>query len=67
MRTNPMTTVRFPRYVERSITLRLRSGEAADPLGYETKEQYQFIGSNKDDIFWGYGPHACPGRFSADA
>lgn len=105
MRTNPPTTVRFPRYVERSITLRdgtvlprgasldallspplsdprlypdpgvfdarrflrLRSGEAADPLGYKNKEQYQFIGANKEDIFWGYGPHACPGRFFANA
>lgn len=102
-RVNPTSATRFPRSVERQLTLRdgtvlpagacldavfspllrdpkyypdperfdpyrfvkLRSGEVPDPNGYRNKDQYQFIAANKEDIFWSYGYHACPGRFFA--
>jgi cytochrome P450 len=43
----------------------LRSGATADPLGYANTEQYQFISVSKQNLGWGYGRHACPGRFFA--
>jgi hypothetical protein len=36
----------------------LRSGTAADPLGYKSKEQYQFVTVTKDFMAFGYGRHA---------
>ncbi|KXJ88150.1 cytochrome P450 [Microdochium bolleyi] len=43
----------------------IRSGEAPNTLGYSNKEQYQFISVNKEHTGFGYGRHACPGRFFA--
>ncbi|KAI1248628.1 hypothetical protein MGN70_009828 [Eutypa lata] len=42
---------------------RIRSGEAEDPLHYQSKEQYQFISVTKENMGFGFGRHACPGRF----
>lgn len=44
---------------------RIRSGEAEDPLHYQSKEQYQFISVTKENMGFGFGRHACPGRFFA--
>lgn len=44
---------------------RLRSGETADPIGYKSTEQYQFVTVTKENMGFGYGRHACPGRFFA--
>ncbi|KAJ1323022.1 ent-kaurene oxidase [Microdochium nivale] len=43
----------------------IRSGAAEDKLGYTNKEQYQFISVNKEHTGFGFGRHACPGRFFA--
>ncbi|KAJ1328953.1 ent-kaurene oxidase [Microdochium nivale] len=43
----------------------IRSGAAADKLGYSNTEQYQFISVNKEHTGFGFGRHACPGRFFA--
>ncbi|KAI1860426.1 hypothetical protein JX265_009825 [Neoarthrinium moseri] len=45
--------------------LNLRSGATPDPLQYKNKEQYQFVTATKDFMSFGYGRHACPGRFFA--
>jgi cytochrome P450 len=29
--------------------------------------KHQYISTGKTDLRWGYGRHACPGRFLADA
>ncbi|KAK3937790.1 cytochrome P450 [Diplogelasinospora grovesii] len=44
---------------------RIRTGEAADPIGYKNTEQYQFVTVTKENMGFGYGRHACPGRFFA--
>ncbi|KAL1838915.1 hypothetical protein VTK73DRAFT_4199 [Phialemonium thermophilum] len=44
---------------------RLRTGEVPDPLGYKSTEQYQFVTVTKENMGFGYGRHACPGRFFA--
>lgn len=43
----------------------LRAGKTVDPLDYANKEQYQFISVTKENTAFGYGRHACPGRFLA--
>ncbi|KAH8673885.1 cytochrome P450 [Xylariales sp. PMI_506] len=43
----------------------LRSGTGPDPMQYKNKEQYQFVTVTKDFMAFGYGRHACPGRFFA--
>lgn len=43
----------------------LRSGQAKDLLGYDNKEVYQFISVAKENLGFGYGKRACPGRFFA--
>ncbi|KAI1078786.1 cytochrome P450 [Whalleya microplaca] len=45
--------------------LDLRNGTSKDLLGYRNKEQYQFVTVTKDFMHFGYGRHACPGRFFA--
>ncbi|KAI0595189.1 ent-kaurene oxidase [Biscogniauxia sp. FL1348] len=45
--------------------LKLRNGTSEDLLGYKNKEQYQFVTVTKDFMHFGYGRHACPGRFFA--
>lgn len=44
---------------------RLRAGESEDPNQYDSKEMYQFISVTKENMTFGYGSHACPGRFFA--
>ncbi|KAI1776976.1 cytochrome P450 [Hypoxylon cercidicola] len=45
--------------------LNLRNGTAEDLLKYKNKEQHQFVTVTKDFMHFGYGRHACPGRFFA--
>ncbi|KAI5861450.1 cytochrome P450 [Durotheca rogersii] len=45
--------------------LDLRNGTAEDLLGYKNREQHQFVTVTKDFMHFGYGRHACPGRFFA--
>ncbi|KUI73673.1 Ent-kaurene oxidase [Cytospora mali] len=44
---------------------RIRKGEAKDPIGHVNTEQYQFVTVTKENMGFGYGRHACPGRFFA--
>ncbi|KXH34975.1 ent-kaurene oxidase [Colletotrichum simmondsii] len=43
----------------------IRSEARSDPLQYANKEQYQFVSSTKENMAFGFGRHACPGRFFA--
>ncbi|KAK1522866.1 ent-kaurene oxidase [Colletotrichum paranaense] len=43
----------------------IRSEARSDPLQYANKEQYQFVSSTKENMPFGFGRHACPGRFFA--
>lgn len=45
----------------------LRTGGAAvaDPNGFRNREQYQFVSVTKENTAFGFGKHACPGRFFA--
>jgi len=43
----------------------LRTSSTPDPLKYSTREQYQFVTATKEFMAFGYGRHACPGRFFA--
>jgi len=45
----------------------LREGKVADPLKFSNKEQYQFVSVTKENTNFGFGRHACPGRFFASA
>ncbi|KAF7540178.1 hypothetical protein G7054_g1529 [Neopestalotiopsis clavispora] len=45
--------------------MNLRKGTVQDPMAYKNKEQYQFVTVTKDFMAFGYGRHACPGRFFA--
>lgn len=47
--------------------VRLRSGEKPDPMGYVSRELYQFISVTKENMAFGFGKPACPGRFFAAA
>lgn len=47
---------------------RLRDGSTAeDPIGYASREMYQFVSASKENLQWGLDRHACPGRFFAAA
>ena len=41
------------------------SPDASDPLKYRNREQYQFVSVTKENMAFGFGRHACPGRFFA--
>ncbi|KAI0129663.1 ent-kaurene oxidase [Xylariales sp. AK1849] len=43
----------------------LRTSDKPDPIKYKNREQYQFIAVTKENMSFGYGAHACPGRFFA--
>jgi cytochrome P450 len=43
----------------------LRSSATPDVIGYKNREQYQFVTVTKENMSFGYGRHACPGRFFA--
>lgn len=43
----------------------LRESKVPDLLHYKNREQYQFIAVTKENMSFGYGAHACPGRFFA--
>lgn len=43
----------------------IRTGKVPDPLGYSDPKQHQFVSLNKEINTFGYGRHACPGRFFA--
>ncbi|KAI1380203.1 cytochrome P450 [Hypoxylon crocopeplum] len=45
--------------------LDLRNGTAEDLLGYKNKELHQLVTVTKDFMHFGWGRHACPGRFFA--
>ncbi|CAK7202891.1 hypothetical protein SEUCBS139899_005618 [Sporothrix eucalyptigena] len=45
--------------------VRLRTTDAPDPLAYKNREQYQFVSVTKENMSFGFGRHACPGRFFA--
>ncbi|CAK7237381.1 hypothetical protein SCUCBS95973_009939 [Sporothrix curviconia] len=46
--------------------VRLRTNaDAPDPLAYKNREQYQFVSVTKENMSFGFGRHACPGRFFA--
>ncbi|KAK6834495.1 hypothetical protein PG987_009189 [Apiospora arundinis] len=45
--------------------LDLRNATKPDPINYKTREQYQFVTVTKENMAFGYGKHACPGRFFA--
>ncbi|KAK7935615.1 Cytochrome P450 monooxygenase ATR2 [Apiospora marii] len=102
-RWNPISQVRFPRYMTKPVTLKdgtqipsgifietaigpvnqdpklypepgvfdphrfhdLRNATKPDPINYKTREQYQFVTVTKENMAFGYGKHACPGRFFA--
>lgn len=44
---------------------KIRSGDSADPLQYKVKDQHQFVAATRENLSWGWGRHACPGRFFA--
>ena len=44
---------------------RIRNGNDPDPIGYKSPEQYQFVSVSKENLNWGFGRNACPGRFFA--
>lgn len=39
--------------------------DVPDPNGFRNREQYQFVSVTKENTSFGYGKHACPGRFFA--
>lgn len=43
----------------------LRKPETPDPIGYKNREQYQYVSVTKENMTFGFGKHACPGRFFA--
>lgn len=36
-----------------------------DPNNFRSREQYQFVSVTKENVSFGFGRHACPGRFFA--
>lgn len=45
---------------------RLRTDkDVPDPNGFPTRESYQFVSVTKENTTFGFGRHACPGRFFA--
>ncbi|KAJ0108710.1 Ent-kaurene oxidase [Diaporthe amygdali] len=47
--------------------LNLRNGKTEDKINYSSREQYQFVNVAKENMGFGFGRHACPGRFFAAA
>ncbi len=45
--------------------VKLRTTDAPDPMAYANREQYQFVSVTKENMSFGFGRHACPGRFFA--
>ncbi|KAI9155714.1 putative ent-kaurene oxidase [Paramyrothecium foliicola] len=43
----------------------IRTGERPDPFAYKNKDLHQFATATRENLTWGYGQHACPGRFFA--
>lgn len=43
----------------------LRAAKVPDPIQYKSREQYQFVSVTKENMSFGFGAHACPGRFFA--
>ncbi|KAK3369720.1 ent-kaurene oxidase [Lasiosphaeria ovina] len=43
----------------------LREPDVPDPLGYKNREQYQYVSVTKENMSFGFGRHACPGRYFA--
>jgi cytochrome P450 len=43
----------------------IRAGKRPDPFSYKSKDQHQFATVTRENLTWGYGQHACPGRFFA--
>lgn len=44
----------------------LRTNEdVPDPNAFKNREQYQFVSVAKENMSFGFGKHACPGRFFA--
>lgn len=44
----------------------LRTSDVSDNIGYKNREQqYQYISVPKENMGFGFGRHACPGRFFA--
>ncbi|KAK6197790.1 hypothetical protein LQW54_010562 [Pestalotiopsis sp. IQ-011] len=43
----------------------LRAARVPDPIQYKSREQYQFVSVTKENMSFGFGAHACPGRFFA--
>lgn len=39
--------------------------DAPDPNNFKNREQYQFVSVTKENMSFGFGKHACPGRFFA--
>ncbi|KAF3766428.1 cytochrome P450 [Cryphonectria parasitica EP155] len=39
--------------------------DTPDPNGFRNREQYQFVSVTKENTSFGFGKHACPGRFFA--
>lgn len=48
----------------RFYDLRTKDG-TPDPNGFRTRESYQFVSVTKENTSFGFGKHACPGRFFA--
>jgi cytochrome P450 len=42
-----------------------RDANVPDPIHYRNREQYQFVAVTKENMSFGLGAHACPGRFFA--
>lgn len=49
----------------RFYDLRTKKETTPDPLDYKNREQYQFVSVTKENTTFGFGKHACPGRFFA--
>lgn len=49
----------------RFYDLRTRVDDTPDPNGFRTRESYQFVSVTKENTSFGFGKHACPGRFFA--
>ncbi|KAG9761828.1 hypothetical protein KCU73_g2196, partial [Aureobasidium melanogenum] len=45
--------------------LNLRDRTVPDPIQYTNKENFQYVAATKEFMGFGYGRHACPGRFFA--
>lgn len=44
---------------------RPRTEDTRDPNEFKSRESYQYVSVTKENTAFGYGRHACPGRFFA--